>query len=528
MRPVFTFNEIRAVENEIINREGIPSIILMENAGRNSFDVIADELGNLDDFNIYIICGKGNNAGDGFTLARHMLIEGIEFKIVMLTPENQLKGDAAINYDILKKLTSDYQDIIYFGSPAEVIKGFRKSERVLLIDAVLGTGISGKLDETFANAINEINNIRDKYKNVMVVSLDIPSGLKSDEDDDPVIYADFTVSMGTIKSELLFGKGKIHSGYKIEIVPIGITDEIISAYNKYNKYFVDYEDVQELLPKRKKASHKYVNGKVLVVGGSKGLSGAAAMSSLSAVKAGAGGVAAAIPESISKIFTGKLYEIMTVILNQTESGTIAADSFSKLEKRLDWCDAVLLGPGISTNEGTKKFVRQVITDCSKNMVIDADALNIIAEDVSVLKNRKYKNEIILTPHLGEFSRLSGKSIEEITADRFKYIREFAYEYKVNIVLKSETSVSCVRNGDIYINPTGNETLAMAGTGDVLSGIMVSLLAQSGDVLTAMLCGNYIHGFCADIYKTKTGNAQSASPQDIIKLIPKAITDLLEG
>jgi len=124
--------------------------------------------------------------------------------------------------------------------------------------------------------------------------------------------------------------------------------------------------------------------------------------------------------------------------------------------------------------------------------------------------------------------LSGKSIEEITADRFKYIREFAYEYKVNIVLKSETSVSCVRNGDIYINPTGNETLAMAGTGDVLSGIMVSLLAQSGDVLTAMLCGNYIHGFCADIYKTKTGNAQSASPQDIIKLIPKAITDLLEG
>jgi hydroxyethylthiazole kinase-like uncharacterized protein yjeF len=528
MRPVFTFNEIRAVENEIINREGIPSIILMENAGRNSFDVIADELGNIDDFNIYVICGKGNNAGDGFTLARHLLIEGIEFKIVMLTPEEQLKGDAAINFDILKKLASDYSDIIYFGSPAEVIKGIRRSEKVLLIDAILGTGISGKLDEKFIKAINEINYIRDKYNNVMVVSLDIPSGLKSVEDDDPVVNADFTVSMGTIKSELLFGKGKVNSGYKIEIVPIGITDEMISAYNKYNKYFVDFDDVLELLPKRKKVSHKYVNGKVLVIGGSKGLSGAAAMSSLSAVKSGAGGVAAAIPESISKIFTGKLFEIMTVILNETEAGTISADSFNKFQKRLDWCDAVLLGPGISTNEETKKFVKQVITDCGKNMVIDADALNIIAEDVSILKNRQNKNEIILTPHLGEFSKLSGKSVEEITSDRFKCVRDFAYEYNVNVVLKSETTLSCVRNGDIYINPTGNETLAMAGTGDILSGIMVSMLAQSGDVLTAMICGNYIHGYCADIYRSKTGNAQSASPQDIIKLIPKAITDILEG
>lgn len=528
MRPVFTFNEIRAVENEIINREGIPSIILMENAARNSFDVIASELGNIEDFSIYIICGKGNNAGDGFTLARHMMIEGIEFKIVMLAPEEHLKGDAAVNYDILKKLTSDYSGIIYFGSPAEVIKGIKKSEKVLIIDAVLGTGISGKLDEKFSNAVDEINHIRNKYNNVTVVSLDTPSGLKSTDDNDSVINADFTVSMGTVKSELLFGKGKLNSGYKIEIVPIGITDEMISAYNKYNKYFVDFEDVFELMPKRKKVSHKYVNGKVLVIGGSKGLSGAAAMSSLSAVKAGAGGVAAAIPEAISKIFTGKLFEIMTVILGDTESGTISGDSFERLAKRLEWCDAVLLGPGISTNEETKKFVKQVVTECRKNMVIDADALNIIAEDVSVLKNRKNKNEIILTPHLGEFSRLSGKSVEEITSDRFKCVRDFAYEFNVNVVLKSETTLSCVRNGDIYINPTGNETLAMAGTGDLLSGIMVSLLAQSGDVLTAMICGNYIHGYCADIYRTKTGNTQSASPQDIIKLIPRAITDILEG
>jgi NAD(P)H-hydrate epimerase len=219
---------------------------------------------------------------------------------------------------------------------------------------------------------------------------------------------------------------------------------------------------------------------------------------------------------------------MTVILDETNAGTIAADSFDKLAKRLNWCDAVLLGPGISTNEETKRFVRQLINECGKNMVIDADALNIIAEDVSVLKNRKYKNEIIITPHLGEFSRLSGKSIDDIKADRFKSVREFAYEYNVNVILKSETTISCVRSGDVYVNPTGNEALAMAGTGDVLSGIIVSLLAQSGDVMTAMLCGNYVHGYCADLYRSKTGNSQTASPQDIIKLIPKAITDITEG
>ena len=246
------------------------------------------------------------------------------------------------------------------------------------------------------------------------------------------------------------------------------------------------------------------------------------------VRSGAGGVAAAIPKSISRIFTGKLYEIMTVILDETKAGSIAANSFDKVKKRIDWADAVLLGPGISTDDETKKFVCDVIENCDKDMVIDADALNIISEDMSVLKRRKNNNEIILTPHLGEFSRLSGIDVDEITANRFESVRKFVKEYNINLLLKSETSVSCLRTGEIFINPTGNETLAIAGSGDVLSGILVSMLAQIKDVKGAMLCGNFIHGMCADIYADESKNSQSASPRDIIKLIPKAISEILEG
>lgn len=528
MKPVFTFDEIRTVESDIINKEGIPSIVLMENAGRNSFEMLAEEFTDLVEHQVLIVCGKGNNAGDGFTLARHMLINGFEFKIFMPVSADKLKGDAAINYNVLKKLCENEGSYFSETTIENYLKYLPKNEKIIIVDAILGTGVSGKLDELFSSNIKFINGLKKKFKNLKIVSLDVPSGLKNTADNDEVIDAYMTITMGTIKSELLFGKGREFAGNTIKVVPIGITDNLLNRYNAFGKSLVEFHDIENLFQRRKKISHKYVNGKVLIIGGSKGLSGAVAMSSLSAVKSGAGGVAAAIPESISRIFTGKLYEIMTVILSETNEGSISADSFDKIKKRIAWADAVLLGPGISTNEETKKFVLDVIENCDKDMVIDADALNIISEDVSILKRRKNNNEIILTPHLGEFSKLSGINVDDITANRFETVRNFASEFNVNVILKSETSISCLRTGEIYINPTGNETLAMAGSGDVLSGILVSLLAQLKDVKSAMLCGNFIHGMCADIYTDINKNSQSASPQDIIKLIPKAISEILEG
>jgi len=524
MRPVFTFDEIRNIEKSIIELEGVPSIVLMENAGKNSCDVLLQRFKNFGDYETYIICGKGNNAGDGYTLARHLIIKGYFVTIVQLVEPAELSGDALLNYNLLNKILtqSDKGEIVFSFDLSFFKKRALLSNRKMFIDAILGTGVKGTLDEKFSNAIDSINNLRTKNKKLIVVSLDVPSGLASGEPAGRVIKADITISMGTYKSELLFGDGKQNSG-ELNVVPIGITEDLIRKYDSYKKNLVELSDIKMLYPLRKRTSYKYSNGKALIIGGSKGLTGAVVMSSLSALKCGAGGVVAAIPETISPIFNKRLFEIMTLELDATPEGSIASKQFDKLRKRLDWADAVLIGPGISLNEQTREFVYEVIKRCNRNLIIDADALTFLSENLNLLKERKMQNEIILSPHLGEFSRLTGISIDEIQSNRFPILREFAVEYKVNVALKSETTLVCISNGDIYINTSGNESLATIGSGDVLSGILVSLLAQTKDISKALICGNYLHGLCADLYSEKYGNRQTASPQDMIKLIPDTVT-----
>ena len=307
MKPAFTFDEIREIEKKIIQEDNVPSIILMENAGKNSCDVLLDEFPEISGFDIYIVCGKGNNAGDGYTLARHMIIKGIYVNIIQLVDPAELKGDALTNYNILSLLLSqdDKGEIIFSYDLKFFEKRSLKRGRILIIDAVLGTGIRGKLDDRFRRVIDLVNEIRKNNKKLKVVSLDVPSGLMSGEQVNPVVKADMTISMGTYKTELLFEDGKENSG-KVNVVPIGIDSSLIEKYNTFGKNLVETNDIKKLFPKRKKSSYKYSNGKTLIIGGSKGLSGAIAMSSLSALKSGAGGVVAAIPRSLSTIFSKKI------------------------------------------------------------------------------------------------------------------------------------------------------------------------------------------------------------------------------
>jgi len=417
-------------------------------------------------------------------------------------------------------------------------KKLLRRRRILFIDAVLGTGIRGKLDDLYIDVINTLNDFRRKNKRALTVAVDVPSGLMSGEQINPIVKADLTVTMGAYKTELLFDSGKENSG-RIFVVSIGIADALSDKYNCFGKHICEPSDIMNLFPRRKTTSHKYRNGKVLVVGGSRALSGAVIMSSLSALKSGAGGVAAAIPKSIVAHFARKLYEVMKVELDETNEGTIMADQFGRLNKRIQWADVVLLGPGISTNEQTCNFVYDVIENCPRDLVIDADALNLIALDTSILKRRKHKNEIILTPHLGEFSRLMNLGTDQIKSQRFDYVRQFANEFQVSLILKSETSFCCShikpsfidgeeRAGAIFINSSGNQALATAGSGDVLSGITASLLAQTRDPCTAMICGSYLHGLCADLYFEKYKNMQTATPQDIINFIPEAVTHIFKS
>ena len=523
MKPAFSFKQIREVEKRIIVNDSVPSLILMENAGKNAYVKIAEYFSNLTDYEIFIFTGKGNNAGDGIVIARQLLIDKIPFTIVHVVPEEGLKGDALINYSMLLKEKSGLFDIISFDN---FITKYDKRIKALFVDAVLGSGVSGMLSDEFDKYINTINNFKDKNRKLKIVSIDVPSGLMSGQQINPVLKADVTITMGAVKTELLFGAGKENSG-EVCVIPIGITEDYLNRNNSYNKNVPGLSDVREMFPKRKKSSYKYSNGRALIIGGSAGLSGAVIMSSSSALKSGAGAVISAIPRSISSHFSRKQADVIKTELEETPEGSIAPGAFTILGNKIKDADAVLIGPGISLNKETKKFVFEVIKKCSKNLVIDADALTILAEDTNVLINREYNSEVILTPHIGEFSRLSNINSAEIMLNRFETVRDFAKKYRVNIVMKSETTFSCLSNGDIFINPTGNESLGTVGSGDVLSGIIVSLLSQTSDIKRTLICGNYLHGLCADMYYKKYGNKQSASQQDFIKMIPKAMTYILE-
>lgn len=528
MKPAFTYHEIREAEKAIIEKEGIPSLVLMENAGKNAYEVITALYPDLKNESVIIICGKGNNAGDGFVIARHFVINSIPVNLYNFSAPGELKGDALVNFEILQKLSSGFCKICNitednFDTFAKSLKRIKGNG--IIIDSLLGSGVKGKVTGLYENVIRDVNKLKRKNHNIDVISIDVPSGLSDDISDGAVIDACYTITMGAVKTNLLFGKGKEKTGI-LHIVPIGLPAEMLERFSAGSKHIVELEDVQRLFPVRKKASYKYSNGKTLVVGGSKGLSGAIMMSSLAALKSGAGAVLAAFPESISSHFSRKMFEVIKTELKSAADGSIGEDAFDDMSPPMKKADAVLIGPGISLSSTAAVFVRRLVTECSKPMVIDADALTIISDDIEILKSRKKDTEVILTPHLGEFSRLSGLAVEEIRRDMFGSVKKFAGEYNVNVVLKSETSFACTPGGGIYINSTGNEQLASAGTGDVLSGTIASLLAQSGNAKTAMLCGNYLHGLLADIYFEKCGNKQTASVQDIIKLLPEAASRML--
>jgi NAD(P)H-hydrate epimerase len=517
MRSLFNFREIRETENKIIN-EIVPSLILMENAGRHAAEIILHIFPEPEDYEIYIITGKGNNAGDGFVIARHLLTGGYRVNLIMLADASELKGDARINHDVLIKL--NFPNLTFCN-----IDSLHANCKILIIDAILGTGITGKPDEKFATAIRRINGLKNINSNLKVVSVDIPSGLYESCNYSDVIKADYTITMGALKSELLFGEAKEAAG-KIFIADIGVGSEIFNTYNIYGKYVAEPVDIKAAFPRRKKHSYKYSNGKALIIGGSKGFSGAMIMSCISSLKAGAGAVFAAYPDCISAHFGRKLYEAIKTELESTAEGTISPDSLDSVKKLWSKADAVLIGPGISVHPATKSFIREVILKCPVTLVADADALTVLSEEPDLLLRRNNNSEIILTPHLGEFSRLSGYKIDEIKKNRLNIAVDFARRYNVNLILKSETSVSVTREGKLYVNMTGSEVLATAGSGDVLSGIVVSLLAQGCNVLNAMICANYIHGMTGLLYFKKRGNKQTAMQRDLIELIPEAITETI--
>ncbi len=502
---VLSVKESREIDNYTIQNIGIPGVVLMENAGLSVFEMIKEYVDMKNLRKVLIIAGKGNNGGDGFVVARHFYNEKIDVSVILLGEEGELKGDALIEYNIIKNLGLNIKRFKSLGQMKKEIQGAD-----IIIDAIFGTGFKGKPDKIISDIIKLIN---DSGK--MVFSIDIPSCVDGDNGNvsDVAIKAIATCTMGFIKKGLLFYPGRDFVG-DIYVGDIGIPEGIIRRFD-IKCELIDNKLVKKSLPERLSYSHKGTYGKVIVFAGSPGLTGAAALTSNAALKAGAGLVYLAMPKTLSKIYETKLTEVVKI---PVEDNNGYYKYFDGLEKIFEGMDVLILGPGIGKETSVKELQKYIISKYKGLMVIDADGINNLT-----LEDLKYsKGRWILTPHPGEFSRLTGLGIKEIELKRLDVALEFAQKYNVILVLKGVPTVVATPDGRSFINSTGNSGLASGGSGDVLTGLIGGFLAQGIKPEYAALCGVYIHGLAADIAVSENETEYSLTATTVLKKISKAL------
>ena len=516
MKNVFFNDDVLAAEKRIYTSLNIPSLTLMENAGVNSADFILQNFPAESKNEVVILTGKGNNAGDGFVIARRLGIQKIDVKVLLLYNSDEIKGDALVNFNILKNEESENIKIIYCKDEKSVMKEI-SHENKLIIDAIFGVGFKGEPENRIKRIIECINEFKDKT----VIAIDVPSGLISSDQKSVCIKADVSLAMGVKKFYSLFYNGKEASG-KLEVMNIGISEDEFTKNNLKKIFEIETKDVRNILPPREINSNKYSNGKVFILSGSKGLTGAAYLCSLAALRTGAGAVITGIPESVNDIMETKLTEVMKLPLSETSEATLSLNAYADISLKLKWADSILIGPGISKNEETLELVRKIIKENDFNFVIDADAISAFKGNLNLLKNKN----VILTPHSGEFANLIGRKSEEIRTNFYEFARLFAEEYGVTLVLKNSPSV--IANGEnFYVNSTGRENLATSGTGDVLAGIIAAIYSQTKNPLESAISGVYIHGKCGDNLYDKFGPS-SMIASDLIDEIPNAKIKLMQA
>ena len=504
-----------------IEEYGIPGFTLMETAGRASVDAIERHVGALAGKSVACFCGKGNNGGDGYVAARILYQRGAHVHVYSVADRNELAPLAAKNYDLLPQLiehTSDQRLKLHSLPRGSRLKRSPESFDVI-IDALLGTGVRQELREPYSSTVQWINE-----SGVWVASLDLPTGLHTDTGIvlGHCVRANLTITMGALKTGLLVGQGPQFAGH-IETAEIGIPDHVLDrvADHKNCAHVITAEGIRSWLPRRQHDAHKYGIGMAFVVAGSEGLTGAATLSSTAAARCGAGAVICAAPDRIQPILSQKMTEIMTLALPTTIDGIETNSVKHILNPALVKATALLVGCGMGRRPATQSFIRTLLTQTSLPTVIDADGLNAVAEFTEMLP--KYANEQwILTPHLGEFKRLTGQDVDLI--NRIATVRKYAREWNCILVLKGAPSIVGDPQGRVYINPTGNSALATAGTGDVLAGLCVGFLAQGLLPIQAALTALYLGGLASDIY-SKKNNPITMLARDLIDHVIEAINTI---
>jgi NAD(P)H-hydrate epimerase len=516
---IVTASEIREMDRLTIEKIGLPGILLMENAARGAVRMFFEHFSPAPGSQVAVICGKGNNGGDGFAVARRLMQAGLRPAIILLAPSSQVKGDALANLDIIKRMGG----IEVAEAPtASQFAGFRPHiERcAYIIDAIFGTGLNSEVEGVGREAIEAINS-----SGKPVMSIDIPSGLNSDNGliMGVAVRADLTVTFQFPKlGQVIFpGAGMVG---RLVCVDIGIPDAAAGMVESRH-FTTEPDDFRNLLYEIKRDSHKGDRGHLLVLAGSTGKTGAAAMTALSALRAGAGLVTVGIPASLNNIMEVKLTEAMTAPLPETAEGTLSIKAKDEIWRLMKGKTAVAIGPGLSVNPETTALVREIAAGCDLPMVIDADGLNALADEPGVLE--KLDTGKILTPHPGEMGRLTGMKGSDIQLDRTGTASRFAERYKCCLVLKGARTLIAGSTDRTYINPTGNPALSSGGSGDVLTGIISGLLTRGMPVVNAATAGVYLHGLAGDLLAEKMGET-GVLAGDLPDVIPGLMESIRRG
>lgn len=510
MRAFLTMAANRAVDEYAINTCGIPGRLLMQNAGDAVVQQMVDR-GYLDNSTkVMILAGHGNNGGDGYVIAAGLLKQGTSVSIISTSTPDRLRGDALTHFNKLN-------------DPGMLVDSWKDSESQhnqileadIIVDALLGTGISGEIRSPYDVLIALTNQSQAKC-----IAVDVPSGITGDQGEvlEPCIRAELTVSMGFGKQGCLFEPARSFSGTVIPVdigFPKDSLDHVTGEVLRQN----EEADYPKSKYSRLSHTHKYTAGKVFIIAGSQGFTGAALLASTAALRSGAGLVRLAIPESLGSIAEAHSLETVVDYVSETENHGIALSAWNDLQRGCAWADTVVIGPGLGRHSETIEIVKKIVKETEQPLVIDADAIFALSDDPSSLHSRLGPS--ILTPHAGEFKRLINRTDDYKPS--WQDAQKFAKEYGVSLLLKGAPSLIAGPSGEIIVNSTGYAGMATAGSGDVLSGVIASLWSQWMNQPDVLNFAMYIHGKAAELnhpYKGVLGLIAS----DIVEALPEALKE----
>ncbi|NLH49142.1 MAG: NAD(P)H-hydrate dehydratase [Myxococcales bacterium] len=510
-----TAAQMRAMDRLAIEHYGIPGIVLMENAGRGVADLIGEHYPEECELGILVLCGPGNNGGDGFVIARQLFNRGYEVECFLLGLKNKLTGDARANCRVAERIGVPIGELRKEKELARAAEAL--SEAGVVVDALFGTGLTRAIEGPGADLIDLVNELE-----APVVAVDVPSGLNADTGypTGPAVIADLTCTLAVPKIGLFVNPGVEYCG-EVEIVDISLP-YFLQQIVELPVHLITEIDVAQHFGPRDPESHKGDFGHALIVGGSRGMSGAVVMAAEAASTAGAGLVTAAVPGSILLPVETALLEALKAGLADDGHGRFSAEALDAVLALAEKKSVVALGPGLGRSDSLETLVAGLATALKIPLVIDADGLNNLAPNLKLLEAEH--GPLVLTPHPGEMSHLLGVPTEQVQADRLGSAIALAKKIKAIVVLKGARTVVAAPDGQAWINPTGNPGMASGGMGDVLTGLIAGLIAQEMDPLTAAICGVYLHGLAGDRAADNVGE-RALTAGAVLRELPATIKSM---